>query len=72
MGLSVLEISLKYYEGRIWIIFRSAEKRNNSEWKMPSRNLEMEVIRGYFKQKNIFFKENNLPDKVEIGFETVN
>lgn len=39
---------------------------------MPSRNLEMEVIRGYFKQKNIFFKENNLPDKVEIGFETVN
>ena len=71
VGLSVLEISLKYYEGRIWIIFRSAEKRNNSEWKMPSRNLEMEVIRGYFKQKNIFFKENNLLDKVEIGFENV-
>lgn len=70
--LSVLEISLKSYEERIWIIFRSAEKRNNSEWKMPSRNLEMEVIRGYFKQKNIFFKENNLLDKVEIGFETVN
>lgn len=70
--LSVLEISLKYYEGRIWIIFRSAEKLNNSEWKMPSRNLEMEVIRGYFKQKNIFFQEENLPDKVEIGFETVN
>lgn len=39
---------------------------------MPSRNLEMEVIRGYFKQKNIFFQEENLPDKVEIGFETVN
>ncbi len=52
--LSVLEISLKSYEERIWIIFRSAEKRNNSEWKMPSRNLEMEVIRGYLKTKYFF------------------
>ena len=71
-GLSVLEISLKYYERRIWIILKNAEKQNNVKREKTIRNLEMEVVRAYFKTKNIFLKEEKLPDKVEIGFETVN
>lgn len=71
-GLSVLEISLKYYERRIWIILKNAEKQNNAKWEKIIHNLEMEVVRVYFKTKNIFLKEEKLPDKVEIGFETVN
>ena len=71
-GLSVLEISLKYYERRIWIILKNAEKQNNVKREKTIHNLEMEVVRAYFKTKNIFLKEEKLPDKVEIGFETVN
>lgn len=69
--LSVLEISLKSYEERIWIIFRSAEEKYRSKRQTPIHNSEMDVIRGYLKTKGIFLREEKLPDEVEIGFENV-
>lgn len=36
--LSVLEISLKSYEERIWIIFRSAEEKYRSKRQTPIHN----------------------------------
>lgn len=64
-------ISLKSYEERIWIIFRSAEEKYRSKRQTPIHNSEMDVIRGYLKTKGIFLREEKLPDEVEIGFENV-
>ena len=54
-----LEISLKSYEERIWIIFRSAEEKYRSKRQTPIHNSEMDVIRGYLKQK-VFFERRKI------------